>query len=159
MALFFPLRYMNHFTTISRRVHMLPEYTLYFNGCCKGVSVGPGGCGAILYCNGTEICGKSLYVGPSTTKYITEYIGLIFGLEKALSIGLENLVVKGDSRLIVKQMFRKEYQLETDDLLPLFQKAKELTNQFSEISFRHVYLSENKRAVELANHGANMMIQ
>ena len=155
-AAFFPLRHFNPFiTNITRR----PEYTLYFNGCCKGVPVGPGGCGAILYCNGIDIWGKSLYVGPSTTKYTSEYTGLILGLEEALSIGIENLVVKGDSRLIIKQMFRKEYQLETDDLFSLFQKANELTNQFSEISFRHIYRNENKPAYELANYGVNMMIQ
>jgi ribonuclease HI len=38
------------------------------------------------------------------TKNMAEYEALMFGLSTALSLGLRQLLVKGDSQLIIKQV-------------------------------------------------------
>jgi ribonuclease HI len=150
MTLFFPLKYMNPFTKSNTT-----EYELYFDGCCKG-NPGVGGAGAVIYHHGNEIWGKSLYVGEKTTNNIAEYTGLIFGLDAAVEMGIKTLVVKGDSQLVIKQM-RGEYQVKSENLVPLFTEAKKLAAKIDEISFVHVYRNENKRADELSNHGLDIV--
>ena len=126
-------------------------YSLNFDGCCKG-NPGKGAAGAVIYKNNIEIFSISIFVGEKTTNNVAEYTGLLIGLQEASKMGLKQLTVKGDSQLVIKQM-KGEYQVKAPALVKLFQAAKQLQKQFTEITFAHVYRTENKRADELANQG------
>jgi ribonuclease HI len=41
------------------------------------------------------------------TNNVAEYVDLIFGLSAALSLGIRQLLVKGDSQLVLKQVSEK----------------------------------------------------
>jgi len=134
-------------------------YTLFFDGCSKG-NLGKAGAGAVLYVkNGqgqdqdqelTEIWSHTEFVGEKQTNNYAEYMGLILGLVEANRKCLPNLLVKGDSLLVIKQM-RGEYQVHAPHLQPLYQKACDLVKTIGSIQFQHVYRVENKRADALAN--------
>ena len=45
-----------------------------------------------------------MHLGFKATNNMAEYEALIFGLTQALSLGVRQLLVKGDSQLIIKQV-------------------------------------------------------
>ena len=124
-------------------------HTLFFDGCSKG-NPGKGGAGAVLYHEDREIELCKSYVGDSVTNNMAEYTALIIGLEKSIELGIPDLVVKGDSLLVIRQM-KGEYKVNSPSLLLLYKKAKELASSFRSITFCHVYREENKRADQLSN--------
>ena len=126
-------------------------YSLYFDGCSKG-NPGKAGAGAVIYKNNIEIACISIFVGEKETNNIAEYNGLLIGLQEARKLGITHLEVKGDSQLVIKQM-KGEYQVKAPTLLKLYQTAKQLQKEFTQISFTHVYRTDNKRADQLSNEG------
>jgi len=125
-------------------------HTLYFDGCSKS-NPGKAGAGAVLYDeNGTEIGAWHSFVGDCKTNNEAEYSGLILGLQKCLEKGIKNVVVKGDSLLVIQQI-KGKYKVKALTLLPLYQQVKELVALFESSSFEHVYRKNNKRADELSN--------
>jgi ribonuclease HI len=124
-------------------------YTLYFDGCSKG-NPGKAGAGYAIYKNDEEIMSKSIYVGDKETNNKAEYTGLLEGLRYAIENQLLCLHVKGDSNLAIKQM-KGEYKVKSENILAIYQEAKQLCEQFSHITFEHVYRKDNKRADQLAN--------
>jgi len=93
---------------------------------------------------------NSLFIGDKETNNSAEYNGLIIGLELAIKYNIKNLVVKGDSLLVIQQMTGK-YQVKSNTLLQLYIKVKMLEKLFTSIVYQHVYRNDNKRADELAN--------
>ena len=87
---------------------------------------------------------------PKATNNVAEYSALVWGLENALAAGVQSIVVRADSELMVKQMLG-QYKVKSEDLKPLFMQAKDLFARFDEASIAHVYRTENKRADALAN--------
>jgi len=138
-------------------------YTLFFDGCSKG-NPGKAGAGAVLYKQKdqeqeqeqdqeqdlTEIWACADFLGLKQTNNYAEYRGLILGLTEAVRKGLPNLLVKGDSLLVIKQM-QGVYQVHAPNLLPLYQEAVMLGKKIGKVEFQHVYRTANKRADALAN--------
>ena len=127
------------------------EYTMYFDGCSKK-NPGPSGAGAVIFCSGEEVWGASIFVGERETNNVAEYNGLLLGLKHALDMKIKKLIVYGDSLLVIKQM-NKQYKISAENLVPLFNEAQELKTKFDNITFVHVYRTQNKRADELSNLG------
>jgi ribonuclease HI len=125
------------------------SYELFFDGCSKG-NPGRSGAGAVLYKNNNELATNSLFIGDKETNNSAEYNGLIIGLEMAIKYNIKNLVVKGDSLLVIQQMTGK-YQVKSNSLLQLYTNVKKLEKLFTKVVYQHVYRHDNKRADELAN--------
>lgn len=120
----------------------------------------------LLYFDGVstpgQVAGASVLVLPNGQTYTVtlpmnqatnneaEYMGLIAGLEKAQELGLSELEIKGDSQLVVNQM-KGEYQVKSDNLLPLHQQATSLLNEFESVNLTCIKRDEN----HLANQAAN----
>jgi ribonuclease HI len=127
------------------------NFVLFFDGCCKG-NPGPGGAGAVIYNNGIEIWSDSVFVGKKITNNIAEYTGLIIGLKQAAKLGIKNIIINGDSQLVIKQM-NGVYKVSSENLVELYKTAKQLQQSFDSISYNHVYRKDNKRADSLSNDG------
>ena len=125
------------------------QYILYFDGCSKG-NPGLGGAGAVLYKNDVEIWGSSQMVGKYVTNNVAEYSGLIMGLQEIYTRQIKNIIVRGDSQLVIKQM-RGEYKVNSKSLEEYYKQAKLLEKDIDNIVFEHVYRDKNKRADELSN--------
>tara|TARA_B100000073_G_C23720825_1_gene567590 strand:- start:372 stop:767 length:396 start_codon:yes stop_codon:yes gene_type:complete len=127
-------------------------HTLFFDGCSKG-NPGRSGAGAVIYdADGEELWSASWFVGDSATNNIAEYTGLIRGLEEAVNMGMDQLSVKGDSQLVIKQM-KGEYKVKSDSMYKLFAEAKRLEKKIGYVIYSHVYRSDNARADGLSNDG------
>ena len=126
------------------------DAVLMFDGGSRG-NPGPSGCGyVIMNSDETEIIAKgSEFIGKNTNNY-AEYMGMILGIEKALELNIRNLIVKGDSQLVIKQML-KEYSVKATNLIPLYSHANNLISRFQEIKFFHIKRNLNTIADKLAN--------
>ena len=81
----------------------MDKFNLFFDGCSKG-NPGDSGAGAVIYQGNLELYSRTLFVGKNITNNVSEYTGLIIGLELALENGIKELAVNGDSLLVIKQM-------------------------------------------------------
>lgn len=133
------------------------NYLLQFDGASKS-NPGLAGAGAVIYENGNGVWAESVFVGLKETNNYAEYKGLLLGLNKAYELGIKNLHVQGDSQLIIKQM-KGEYKVNSANLLPLFNQAKELEKMFDSLKFEHIYREKNKRADSLSNEAITEFIK
>lgn len=81
-------------------------------------------------------------------------MGLIYGLEEANNRQIGDLLVKGDSQLVIRQM-KGEYKVKADNLLHVYKQASTLSKKIGKIQFQHVYRNDNKRADLLSNLALN----
>ena len=121
---------------------------IYADGGSRG-NPGPAGAGAVIIKGDDVVEAVSEYLGRATNN-VAEYTGLVRGLERAQALGFQNVEVRMDSELVVKQM-NGEYRVKHPGLIPLFQQAKKLASVFREFKIVHVRREENKRADALAN--------
>lgn len=122
--------------------------TIFTDGASKG-NPGEAAVGVVLLEGGIEIATVSKPIGVATNN-VAEYTALIYGLEKAKSLGYRKAQVFADSELMVKQL-RGEYKVKNDGIKPLYKKVKELESCFSSLQYNHVYRASNERADYLAN--------
>jgi len=139
----------NNQTIRTPKIHPEFDFKLNFDGCSKG-NPGLSGAGAVIYCLDDEIWADSLFVGTNCTNNYAEYSGLIFGLNKAIEMKIKKLLVIGDSLLVINHM-KGIYRCNSINLMPLFNKAKDLEKQFDSISYEHILRNKNKRADALSN--------
>eukprot|EP00978_Attheya_sp_CCMP212_P015400 scaffold39755_cov52-Attheya_sp.AAC.11 len=125
-------------------------YVMRFDGGSRG-NPGIAGCGMVLYDadTGMEVWAGRQYLETATNNE-AEYKGLLLGLQCVRSMGVENIVVQGDSQLIVYQIEGK-YKVKSKNLIPLFRAVRDLQKQFSFFEIGHIYRDKNGRADELAN--------
>jgi ribonuclease HI len=126
------------------------RYTLFFDGCSKG-NPGRAGAGFILYCGEKVITKKAFFVGVRETNNVAEYMGMIHGMREASKF-TKDLVVKGDSQLIIRQMTGK-YSVKHPRMLELYEEAKSLEKDFEHVEYEHILRGLNKEADLLSNMG------
>jgi ribonuclease HI len=84
------------------------------------------------------------------TNNVAEYRGLLAALTWATSHGIERLLVRSDSLLLVKQM-AGEYRVKHPGLLPLWTEARGMARRIRDVRFEHVRRELNTEADRLAN--------
>jgi ribonuclease HI len=121
---------------------------LYFDGAARG-NPGPAAIGWVLVADGGIVAEGGEVIGEATNNR-AEYEALVRGLEVAADYGFEEVVARGDSELIVKQV-RGEYDTNDPALRERRVRVRELLAGFEEWSISHVPREVNERADELAN--------
>ena len=89
------------------------------------------------------------YIGRATNN-VAEYWGLITALDYAAAQGIDRLLVRSDSELLVRQM-QGRYKVSSPDLRPLHERARKLAHGFAYFAIEHVRREQNREADELAN--------
>jgi len=138
------------------RVFPQNYYLLQFDGCSKG-NPGMAAAGAVLYKNNIEVWSGSKFLGYNETNNYAEYMGLIMGLSKATELNISELIVEGDSMLIIKQM-NGDNKVRSTNIIELHKLAMQLKLKFSNITFTHIYRENNKRADELCNEAIEKIV-
>ena len=99
--------------------------------------------------SGQLLSSGSTCLGPSTNN-IAEYSAIIELLLDAISHGIQHLVVRLDSQLVVLQLNGK-YRVRDSFILLKYLRVKLLERQFQFIAYVHVPRSENRLVDSLAN--------
>lgn len=124
------------------------SYVLQADGAARG-NPGPAGAGAVLFApDGSVVAELRKPLGTATNNR-AEYEALVIGLEEARRRGIDDLVIKLDSELLVKQM-RGEYRIRNEALRPLAQRAIRLIAELG-ARIEHVPRERNAHADRLAN--------
>lgn len=121
---------------------------VYFDGACRG-NPGPSAVGhAVVTGDGIAAEGGET-IGRATNNQ-AEYRALVTALEVAADFGFDEVHVRGDSELIVKQV-KGAWDTNDPELRELRVRARELLARFGEWTLEHVPREINARADELAN--------
>ncbi|KAM1869589.1 hypothetical protein ACFX14_045839 [Malus domestica] len=88
---------------------------------------------------------------------VAEYQALIIRLQMAINMRITALEIFGDSKLIINQLLT-EYEVKKDDLIPYFQLATQLLQEFETVTLEHVPRKENQMADALANLASSMTL-
>ena len=88
-------------------------------------------------------------IGEATNN-VAEYKALIRGIELARAMGADELDLRGDSELVVKQMLG-QYKVKHPDMKPLHAEAKEALSGASSWTITHVRREQNAEADALVN--------
>src|SRR5271154_6228652 len=111
---------------------------------------GPASYGVVIRDARGEIVAKlKKYIGRATNN-VAEYYGLIAALDYAQAHAIRALHIESDSELLVKQMCG-QYKVKSEELRPLFERAKKMSATFDSFGINHVYREKNKEADALAN--------
>jgi ribonuclease HI len=123
--------------------------TINTDGGARG-NPGPAAAAYVIARDGEVLAAEGFYLGDKLTNNWAEYQGLIRGLEKAHELTLNDIEVRMDSELIVKQM-KGEYKVKHVDMKPLHARVRELLSGLGSVRFVHIRREENKEADALVN--------
>lgn len=121
---------------------------LYFDGASRG-NPGPAATGWVLVSGDGIVAEHGQRIGRATNNQ-AEYRALIDGLEAAREYGFDEVCVRGDSELILKQV-RGEWDVTDPTLREHRVTVRELLEEFDTWSLTHVPRELNDRADTLAS--------
>ena len=123
--------------------------TIYTDGAARG-NPGPAAIGVALKdAAGSTVATISRALGVKTNNQ-AEYTAVIAGIEKAISLGAKQVVLKSDSELVVRQLMG-QYKVKNADLKELYQKVVALTGRLEKFSALNIPREQNKQADALCN--------
>ena len=123
-------------------------YYLRFDGSCSG---NPCICGIgfLIYDDKDIIFEYKKIICLQNTNNFAEYNAILLGIKKATELNIKNIIVQGDSNLVIKQL-NNEYKVNSENLKPLYNEIIKLLNFFDSIKFYHIYRNKNILADKLA---------
>lgn len=131
-------------------MHLIVE----FDGGSRG-NPGPAGFGVVVRSadDATPLVTAGRFIGTATNN-VAEWKGLIFGLQEARRFGADEVTVRGDSQLVIRQM-TGQYRVKQPHLKPLHAQAQALSREFGKVTFSHNLRHHNELADKLANLAMN----
>jgi ribonuclease HI len=88
------------------------------------------------------------------TNNMAEYEALLFGLSIALSLGVRQLLVKGDSQLIIKQV-KGDCSYNDPQLATYLLHVRKLEKDFEVLDLQHIPRAENAVADDLSTKASS----
>jgi ribonuclease HI len=134
---------------------MTSKAVIHTDGGARG-NPGPAAIGIVIEFtqNSPDVAeNKNLKIGKylgETTNNFAEYTALFEALTKAHELKASQVECYLDSELVVKQL-NGQYKVKDQNLQILWQKIKDLSKKFSQISFKHVPRAMNKEADKIVN--------
>jgi ribonuclease HI len=128
---------------------------LFSDGASRG-NPGPSAIGFVLQdSTGQELAAEGECIG-TTTNNVAEYQALLAGLRRARELGIDELEVRLDSELVVRQL-NGEYKVRHPGLIEWKRRVDDVLEGFRGVHILHVDRSENAAADRLANEALDRM--
>ncbi|XP_055819392.1 uncharacterized protein LOC129888443 [Solanum dulcamara] len=121
-------------------------WRMFFDGALNSKGVG---IGAVLISEKGQYYPISAKIRFDCTNNMAEYEACILGLRMAIDMNVKELLVIGDSDLLVHQV-QGEWAAKNVKILPYLHCIKELSRRFTKIDFKHVPRAQNEFADALA---------
>jgi ribonuclease HI len=127
----------------------MSKLTVNVDGGSRG-NPGPAAVGVVVQGPAGELLEeRGERIGPATNN-VAEYRALLLGIERASAHGASELVLVGDSELVVRQVEGK-YRVKDPTLRELHAEVKRALQPFALWSIRHVRREQNEDADRLVN--------
>jgi ribonuclease HI len=123
-----------------------PHWTLFFNGSTRQQV---GRAGVVLIDPSEDQVKYMVHLEFKATNNMAEYEALIFGLSAALSLGIRQLLLKGDSQLIIKQV-HEECSCNEPRLAAYLLHVRKLEKGFTALELQHVPQADNSAVDDLS---------
>ena len=108
--------------------------------------------GAVLFTPGRKVVfERGEYIDYATNNQ-AEYTGLLVGLVSCVEQGIKNLLIEGDSKLVINQVAGK-WKVKDSELKLFHTEIIKLMDHFDFVAIRHVYREYNAHADRLTNEG------
>ena len=130
--------------------NMKAKKAVIFTDGCAEPNPGAAGIAAIIKDEqGRLIASVCQAIGYATNNQ-AEYRAIIAALEKATSLGINEVEICSDSELVVRQI-NGEYRVKNADLKPLYQRVKQLQSRMTGFNITSIPREHNKEADKLAS--------
>ncbi|KAG5556090.1 hypothetical protein RHGRI_006649 [Rhododendron griersonianum] len=147
------------------QVEVQKAWEMYFDGATRSpngqkqenLKNNKSGIGVVFVTPNNAIIPHSFALTEGCSNNEAEYEAVIARLELALQIPIEELLVYGDSELVIKQL-RGEYIVKKASLAPYHEKASQLLSQFRKVNIFHVKRRINAQADSLASLAASLSL-
>src|SRR5919198_6051160 len=120
----------------SEIIHTFPRKTIqvYFDGLCQPCNPGGIACYAFIIKNKEENTIYSEYglAANVSINNVAEYTAIIKALEWLLANNYENenIIIKGDSQLVICQI-KRNFKVRAPNIIPLYRKVMSLISKFN----------------------------
>lgn len=118
---------------------------------------GPAAIAAVLRSPAGEVIDEAKQTIGVATNNVAEYRALLLGLERARSLGADEVEIVNDSELVAKQI-NGEYRVKHPDMKPLYAEAMRALSGFASWSIRSVPRAQNRDADALVNQALDAAI-
>jgi ribonuclease HI len=125
-------------------------YLLQFDGLSEP-NPGTSTAGAVLFSPAlrTVVFERGEFIEFATNNQ-AEYTGLIIGVKAAFEMGIKQLLIEGDSQLVVLQTEGK-WKVKNDALKAINTEVRGLLSNFDFVAIRHIYREKNEHADRITN--------
>src|SRR5436853_4666445 len=114
--------------------------------------------GVVFTLHQNHVIPRAFSLTEPCTNNVAKYNALLIGLQMAHQLGVRNLQAYGDSELVVNQL-RGEYEVRSNDLIPYFNSALQMVEQFEGFYIGHVPRLDNTHANALAGLATALCLQ
>ena len=127
---------------------------MYTDGASRG-NPGLAGAGIVLATEDGSVQARGYRFLGTVTNNDAEYQAVVIGLQRALERGYQNVILRADSELLIKQL-TGEYRVRNPHLQSLHQQALSLLRRFRSWKAEHIPREENAEADRLANKAIDL---
>ena len=120
----------------------MPPWMMFFDGaaCREGA-----GASVVFVSPQRQILLYSFSLSELCSNNVAEYQALIIGLQMAIEMGISQLEIFGDSKLVINKIL-EQFDVKKEDLIPYCKYAKKLLANFEAITLEHIPRKENRQA-------------
>ncbi len=122
---------------------------VHTDGACRG-NPGISGAGVVVAAEDGRVLSRIARFLGHMTNNMAEYTALLIGLKEAQRFGAEEVTVRSDSELLVRQL-NGRYRVKNEALRILFDSATDILGSFKRWKAVHVPREQNREADRLAN--------
>lgn len=108
------------------------------------------GIGIVLIENNEVIAKFSEKLKDTGTSNLAEYTALLKGIKKALKLGWKDVIIEGDSKLVISQVIGS-WKVNNENLKTLHKEVKDALSHFDSYKFKKIPRERNSLADELAS--------
>ena len=108
-----------------------------------------GGVGVVITTPDGEILKYRVRLKFPATNNEAEYEGILTGLRFGKALGVKNLLIQSDSKLVIEQI-KGEYEAKEERMQKYLRLTKHLTREFDEVEFIQVPRNQNALADEIS---------
>jgi ribonuclease HI len=133
------------------------QVVLHTDGASRG-NPGPAAAGWVISTvSGRVLRRNGAFLGRKTNNE-AEYEAVIHGLAEAIELGAEEVALRADSELLIRQL-NGAYQVRNENISALHRQARALMGRLRRIDARHVPRAENSAADAMANKAIDAAIR